>query len=34
MPPPGIEPAKPCLPACTSNHSAIGTVNDMLLKLL
>ena len=33
MPPPGIEPATPCFPAYRSNHSAIGTVNDMLLKL-
>ena len=31
---PGIEPATPCFPACRSNHSARGTVNDMLLKLL
>ena len=23
MPPPGIEPATPCIPACPSNHSAI-----------
>ena len=30
----GIEPATPCFPACRSNHSTIGTVNDMLLKLL
>ena len=34
MPPPGFEPAIPCFPACCSNHSAIGAVNDMLLKLL
>ena len=26
MPPPGIEPATPCFPACPSNHSAIGAV--------
>ena len=24
MPPPGIEPATPCIPACPSNLSAIG----------
>ena len=24
MPPPGIEPATPCILACHSNHSAIG----------
>ena len=29
MPPPGIEPATPCYPACPSNHSAIGVVDDM-----
>ena len=34
MPPPGIEPATPCLPAKLSNRSAIGTVDDRLLKLL
>ena len=28
---PGIEPAIPCYPACRSNRSAIGTVNDLLL---
>ena len=33
MPPPGIEPATTCFPACPSNH-AIGTVNDMLFQLL
>ena len=33
MLPLGIELATPCLPACSSNHSAIGTVNDMVLKL-
>ena len=30
VPPPGIEPATPCFPACRSNHLAIGTVNDRL----
>ena len=25
MPPPGIEPAISCFPACFSNHSAIGS---------
>ena len=34
MPPPGIEPATPCFPACPSNHSAIGRDIDMLLELL
>ena len=34
MPPPGIEPATPCIPACPSNHSAIGRDIDMLLELL
>ena len=34
MPPPGIEPATPCFPACHSNHSAIGRDIDMLLELL
>ena len=34
MPPPGIEPAIPCFPACPSNHSAIGRDIDMLLELL
>ena len=34
MSPPGIEQASPCFPACLSNHSAIGTVNDMLLSFL
>ena len=29
MPPPGIEPATPCFPACHSNHSAIGRDIDM-----
>ena len=24
MPPPGIEPATPCILACPSNHSAVG----------
>ena len=33
MPPPGIEPATPCFPACHSNHSAIGRDIDMLLEL-
>ena len=30
---PRIEPATPHLPACPSNYSAIGAVDDMLLKL-
>ena len=34
MPPPGIEPATPCFPACHSNHSAIGRDINMLLELL
>ena len=34
IPPPGIEPATPCFLVWRSNHSAIGTVNDKLLKLL
>ena len=34
MPPPGIEPATPCFPACPSYHSAIGRDIDMLLELL
>ena len=34
MPPPGIEPATSCFPACPSHLSAVGTVNDMLFKLL
>ena len=34
MPPPGIEPATPCIPACPSNHSAIGRDIKMLLELL
>ena len=34
MPPPGIEPATPCFPACPSNHSAIGRDIDMFLELL
>ena len=34
MSPPGIKPVTLCFPAFHSNHSAIGTVNDMLLKLL
>ena len=34
MPPPGIEPATPCFSACPSNHSAIGAVDDMRIKLL
>ena len=25
--------ATPCFPACPSNHSAIGVVDDMVLKL-
>ena len=33
MPPPGIEPATPCFPACHSNHSAIGRDIVMLLEL-
>ena len=33
MPPPGIEPTTPHLPACPSNQWAIGAVDDMLLKL-
>ena len=28
MPPPGIEPATPCFPACPSNHPAIAAVDD------
>ena len=32
MPPPGIEPATPCFQTRRSSHSAIETVNDMLLK--
>ena len=32
--PPGIEPATSYFPARRSNHSAIETVNDLLLKLL
>ena len=31
---PGFEQATTCFPACRSNHSAIGAVNDMLLNLL
>ena len=34
MPPPGMEPATPCFPACPSNHSAIGAVDNMGIKLL
>ena len=34
MPPPGIEPATPCVPACPSNYSAIVVVDNMLSKLL
>ena len=34
MPPPGIEPATPCFPACPSYHSAIGRDVDTLLELL
>ena len=34
MPPPGIEPATPCFLACHSNHSAIGSVINILLELL
>ena len=34
MPPPGIEPATPCFPACPSNHSAIGRDINLLLELL
>ena len=34
MPLPGIEPAIPCFPACPSNQSAIGAVDDMWIKLL
>ena len=30
----GIQSATPCFPACRFNHSAIQTVNGMLLKLL
>ena len=33
-PRPGIKPTTPCFPVCRSNHSAIGTFNDILLKLL
>ena len=33
MPPPGIEPATPCFPACPSYHSAIWAVDDMWIKL-
>ena len=29
---PGIESATPRLPTCPSNYSAIGTVDDILLK--
>ena len=32
MPPPGIETGTPCFPACLSNHSAIGAVDDILKK--
>ena len=34
MPPPEIEPAIPCFPAYLSSHSAMLTVNDLLLKFL
>ena len=34
MPPPGFEPATPCIPTCPSNHSAIARDIDMLLELL
>ena len=33
VPPPGIEPAISSFPARRSNHLAIETVNDRLLKL-
>ena len=34
MPLPEIEPVTPCFPACPSNHSAIGAVDDMWIKHL
>ena len=33
VPPPGIEPVISCFPVRHSNHLAIETVNDRLLKL-
>ena len=33
VPPPGIEPAISCFPARRSNHLAIETVNNRLLKI-
>ena len=34
MLPPENEPTTPYFPTCCFYHSAVGTVNDMLLKLL
>ena len=34
MPPLGIKPATPCFPACPSNHSAIGVIEDLRIKIL